>query len=263
MVADHIFFCFQVTVSHFHAISEQLDINELCTIKQKTMKQLIAFQKLCQRTLLATSTCNINQKKESPALKYWVLLFFLSTVIHVSAESNKSRQPWQLVVSTGIHSYYAPVENLKWGQSDFSASLGINKMFGQKQQFAVGVQGQFSQYEFQGDAIGLQLLGQFTPAIFRRIELGIGTGAGYRFSLYRSKPLKWNGADWVDGKSYKGIIQVPVQISVGYRSILFGSCNIRPFAAYQLQALFDYSPDLSPLPDSNLMVGLKIHFSKQ
>lgn len=227
------------------------------------MKQLIAFQKLYQRTLLATSTCNFNQKKESPALKYWVLLFFLSMAISASAESNKSRQPWQLVVSTGIHSYYAPVENLKWGQADFAASLGLNKLLGQKQQFAVGIQGQFSQYEFQGDAIGLQLLGQFTPAIFRRIELGIGTGAGYRFSFYRSKPLKWNGTDWVEGQSYKGIIQVPVQVSVGYRSIRFGSCNIRPFAAYQLQALFGYSPDLSPLPDSNLMVGLKIHFSKQ
>jgi hypothetical protein len=190
-------------------------------------------------------------------------LIILSTVIPVSAENDKTKQPWQLVVSKGIHSYYAPVENLKWGQSKLAASLGINKLLGQKQQFALGIQGQFSQYEFQGDAIGLQLLGQFTPAILRRIELGIGTGAGYRFSFYRSKPLKWNGTDWVDGKSYKGIFQVPVQISVGYRSIRLGSCNIRPFAAYQLQVLFGYSPDLSPLPDSNLMVGLKIYFSKQ
>jgi hypothetical protein len=226
------------------------------------MKQLITFQKLYRCNLLTISSCSINQKKESPTLKYWVLLFILSMAISASAESNKSRHPWQLVVSTGIHSYYAPVENLKWGQADFAASLGLNKLLGQKQQFAVGIQGQFSQYEFQGDAIGLQLLGQFTPAIFRRIELGVGTGAGYRFSFYRLKPLKWNGTEWVDGKSYKGIIQVPVQISVGYRSIRFGSCNIRPFAAYQLQVLFGYSPDLSPLPDSNLMVGLKIHFSK-
>lgn len=227
------------------------------------MKQLITFQKLYGHNLLTILSCSLNQKPEFPKLKYWVLLFFLSLTISVSAENDKTRQPWQFVVSTGIHSYYAPVENLKWGQSDFSASLGINKLFGQKQQFALGVQGQFSQYEFQGDAIGLQLLGQFTPAIFRRIELGIGTGAGYRFSFYRSKPLKWNGNDWVDGKLYKGIIQVPVQISVGYRSIRFGTCNIRPFVAYQLQALFRYSPDVSPLPDSNLMVGLKIHFSKQ
>lgn len=227
------------------------------------MKQFITFQKLCRCNLLTISSCILNQKTEFPKLKYWVLLFFLSLTISVSAENDETRQPWQFVVSTGIHSYYAPVENLKWGQADFAASLGINKLFGQKQQFAVGIQSQFSQYEFQGDAVGLQLLAQFTPAIFRRIELGVGTGAGYRFSFYRSKPLKWNGPDWVEGKSYEGIIQVPVQISVGYRSIRFGSCNIRPFAAYQLQALFGYSPDLSPLPDSNLMVGLKIHFNKQ
>lgn len=227
------------------------------------MKHFFAFQKLYRCMLLATSSCGINKKEESPALKYWVLLFIISIVIPVSAENDERRQPWQLVVSTGIHSYYAPVENLKWSRSDFAASMGLNKLLGQKQLFAVGIQGQFSQYEFQGDAIGLQLMGQFTPTILRRIELGVGTGAGYRFSFYQSKPLKWNGTDWVEGRSYKGIIQMPVQISVGYRSIRMGSCNIRPFAAYQFQALFKYNPDLSPLPDSNLMVGLKIHFNKQ
>ena len=227
------------------------------------MKQFTIFQKLYGYNQLTILSCSLNQKTEFPKLKYWVLLLFLSMAITVSAENNKTRQPWQFIVSTGIHSYYAPVENLKWEQADFAASLGINKLFGQKQQFAVGIQSQFSQYKFQGDAVGLQLLAELTPAIFRRIELGIGTGAGYRFSFYRSKSLKWNGNDWVDGKLYKGIIQVPVQISVGYRSIRFGLCNIRPFVAYQLQALFGFSPDLSPLPDSNLMFGLKFHFNKQ
>ncbi|MFA5330189.1 MAG: hypothetical protein WC384_20510 [Prolixibacteraceae bacterium] len=227
------------------------------------MKQFIIFQKLYGHHQLTILSCGFNLKTEFPTLKYWVLLFFLSLAISVSARNSKTRHPWQFAISTGIHSYYAPVENLKWGQADFAASLGINKLLGQKQQFAIGLQGQFSQYEFQGDAVGLQLLAQFTPAIFRRFELGLGTGAGYRLSLYSSKPLKWNGDQWEKGNSFKGVIQVPVQISAAYRSVKIGSCDIRPFVAYQLQALFGYSPDLSPLPDSNLMFGLKLHFNKQ
>ena len=227
------------------------------------MKQFIISQNLINDNLPKGSCFNLNQRIEFAKKRYWVLLFFLSMAISASAETNKSRQPWQIVVSIGIHSYYAPVEDLKWGRSDFSASVGINKLLGQKQQFALGIHGQFSQYRSQGDAVGLQLLAQFTPVFFGRIELGLGTGAGYRLSFYQNSPLKWDGTDWVEGNPYEGIIQIPVQISVGYRSIRLGSCNIRPFAAYQLQALFGYSPDLSPLPDSNLMVGLKIHFNKQ
>lgn len=193
----------------------------------------------------------------------WMPFILLFMTIQATARNNSSSQPWQFVLSTGIHSYYAPVENLKWGQPDFVASLGMNKLLGQKQNFAIGIHGQFSQYEFQGDAVGLQLLAQFTPVIFRRFELGFGTGAGYRLSLYSTKPLKWDGDKWGNGQGFKGVVQVPVQFSLGYRSVKISSCEIRPFVAYQLQALFRYSPDLSPLPDSNLMFGLKLHFNQQ
>ncbi|MEJ0106542.1 MAG: hypothetical protein WDO19_30130 [Bacteroidota bacterium] len=37
------------------------------------------------------------------------------------------------------------------------------------------------------------MIGQFTPVIADKIELGLGLGAGYRFALYPSSPLSGMG----------------------------------------------------------------------
>jgi hypothetical protein len=104
--------------------------------------------------------------------------------------------------------------------------------------------------------------GQFIPVIFKKnVELGFGTGLGYRFSGYPSQPLKSNGDSWEEGKNFKGIVQIPLQLSAGYRSILISSVSLTPFFSYQLQAMFGYNPDFDPLPDSNFMLGFKFKFN--
>ena len=55
----------------------------------------------------------------------------------------------------------------------------------------------------QGDALFTQLLFNYTPLVAKTIELGIGAGVGYQFSFYPSKPLKWNGTEWGEGKATK------------------------------------------------------------
>lgn len=198
-----------------------------------------------------------NLKKEKSVV--FALLFLLFMQLGVKANINKDL--WQFTLASGIHSYYAPVENLKWDNPAFVVSGGINLLLGQKQLFSAGLHIAYGQNKYQGDAASVQLLGQFLPAIFRKIELGIGTGAGYRFSDYPSSPLKWNGTSWEEAIKYKGIIQIPLQLSAGYRSINIASLKITPFAAYQLQALFGYNPDFVPLPDSSLMFGFKFKFN--
>ena len=200
----------------------------------------------------------LSQKKEKVLLLFLLVVLLLQLTVKVKAADD----PWQYTISSGIHSFYAPVEDLKWNNSGFAISAGVNRLFGQKQFFALGLQAQFAENKIQGNATSLQVLGQFTPVIFNRVELGIGTGAGYRFSRYPSEPLKWNGTSWEKGKSVKGIVQIPLQLSAGYRSIQIASLALTPFISYQLQAMFGYSPDLDPFPDSNLMFGFKFQFSK-
>lgn len=193
--------------------------------------------------------------------RYILLILLLFLFQQLNAKVNDSESTWQYSFSAGKHSFYAPVENLKWDNPGFAISGGINRLLGQKQLFSAGLQLQYGQNKYQGNATNLQILGQFIPVIFKSVELGFGTGLGYRFSLYPSQPLKSNGESWEEGKNFKGIVQIPLQLSAGYRSILISSVSVTPFFSYQLQAMFGYNPDFDPLPDSNLMFGFKFKFN--
>lgn len=199
----------------------------------------------------------LNQRQQKMLLPAVLLIFFLQITTNVKAEKNQ----WQYSISTGVHSFYAPVENLKWDNPAFAVSAGVNRLFGDKHFFSVGLQAEFAANKIQGNATNVQLLGQFTPVLLKRIELGFGTGAGYRFSGYPSDPLKWNGTSWENGKKFKRIVQIPVQLSVGFRSVRVSNLEIIPFVAYQMKALFGYNPDFDPLPDSQIMFGFKFRFN--
>jgi hypothetical protein len=195
----------------------------------------------------------LNQQQE----KLLMLVFLLALFSQFTLKVNAVKNPVQYTISSGIHSFYAPVENLKWDNPAFAVSAGINKILGKKRFFSVGFQAEFAPQTYQGNATSLQLLGQFTPVVFKNVELGIGTGAGYRFSGYPSKTLQWNENTWEEGKKFKGIVQIPVQLSAGFRSIQFSSLGVIPFVAYQMKAMFGYNPDFDPLPDSSIMFGFK------
>jgi hypothetical protein len=60
--------------------------------------------------------------------------------------------PGNTLLSSGVHSFYAPVENLKWDNPGFAVSGGINRLLGQKQLFSAGLQLGYGQNKYQGDA---------------------------------------------------------------------------------------------------------------
>ncbi|MCK3685974.1 hypothetical protein [Maribellus sp. YY47] len=187
-----------------------------------------------------------------------MLLLLLLLLFCISrAEEQVKETKWQFDISTGIHAFYAPVENLKWDNPGLVTSVGLNRMLGQKKVFSVGLQFQYEQSQYLGNASSLQFIAQFLPVILRKIELGVGFGAGYRLSGYPTKTLSWDGDLWEKGKNFKGIFQIPLQFSVGFRSIRLAYFAVTPFIAYQLQALLGYNPDFDPLPDSTISCGFK------
>lgn len=191
--------------------------------------------------------------------QYYTLTIITLLVLFATAGAQKrTDQPWQLDVAAGLHSFYAPVENLHWQRPELVTTAGWGKPLGKKQAFEVTLQLGYARNNYQGDALFLQLLGKYQPLIAQKVEIGLGLGFGYRLALYPSKAQKWNGSEWIAGAPYKGLFQVPAQLSVGYRSLHLDRYEIRPYVAYQLQALLGYNPDMSPLPVSAALLGLKI-----
>jgi hypothetical protein len=180
-----------------------------------------------------------------------------------TACAQRTDQPWQVDVAAGMHTIYAPVKDLKWRRPELLTTVGVGKPLGHKQAFNVTLFLGYARNNYMGDALYLQLLGQYTPLIAGKIEPGIGLGFGYRLALYPSQPHAWDGSQWKAGRPYKGVLQVPVQLSVGYRSIQLQSYEVRPYVAYQLQTLFNYNHDFSPLTVSAGLLGIKVQNSKK
>lgn len=191
--------------------------------------------------------------------RYYAGLAILFLAFQVPGEAQqRTDQPWQFEMAAGIHSFYAPVEGLEPKRPELITMAGWGKPLGKKQVFEISLQLGYARNNYQGDAVFLQLLGKFQPVIAQKIETGIGLGFGYRVALYPSKAQKWNGEEWKAGIPFKGIWQIPMQFSLGWRSLHLEKYEIRPYVAYQLQALLGYNPDLSPFPVSAGLLGIKI-----
>lgn len=184
-----------------------------------------------------------------------ILLVFSITGV---CQNKTTNSKWQLELASGIHSFYAPVQDLKISRPELTMYGGLHRLMGAKQNYGLGVQAGFAKNKLQGNAYFLQVMAHFNSVIASKIEAGAAVGAGYRLAFYPSQSYAHNGDSWSKGQTVKGMLQFPLQLNVGYKSIIIDRYDLIPFMAYQLQVLSGYSPGLSILPVSALSAGIKI-----
>lgn len=172
--------------------------------------------------------------------------------------AQQDRPPLQYDLAVGLHAYYLPALGTRWNGPEPVAFAGIHQPLNRKQSLGLTLRLGYSRGQYQGDALQAQLLFGLAPVLAQHLELGFKLGVGYQFSFYPSPPSRWDEGQWVAGKTGKGVFQAPLQFSLGYRSIHAGRLELQPYLAYQLNVLFGYSPDLSPLPVSNALLGFRI-----
>ncbi|MEJ8844977.1 hypothetical protein WG954_21460 [Lacibacter sp. H375] len=191
-----------------------------------------------------------------------IILSFLFAIGAFNLSAQQHTKPLGYEVAGGLQTYYAPFikATLKGTQPVFMA--GVHQPLNVKNSIGLTLRLGYNRHVQQGDALFTQLLFNYTPLVAKKIELGIGAGVGYQFSFYPSTPLKWNGTEWFEGKAIKAVIQVPAQVSIGYRGIETTKGRFTPYVSYQLNALFNYTPDLTPLPSSFFLLGVKYSAKK-
>jgi hypothetical protein len=92
--------------------------------------------------------------------------------------------------------------------------------------------------------------------VYGEVRLGVGY-------MLASKPsANWVQKDgkWVtDGKRGKGMLAIPVGVSLGYHNHNESNTYVSPFAGYQINFLKGYNKDLPVVPQSLWQVGAGIH----
>lgn len=185
-------------------------------------------------------------------MKRFAILFI---AIVACTASTFAQVGWDVAV--GGQQYYVPINNATVGHWNPQVMAGVNKFINPGSTLSVTLRMTYNRNKYQGDALSWQTLFQFTPVVANHVELGMGLGFGYQVSFYPDKSHRWDGSDWTNGKSAKGVWQVPLQFSLGYRGLESSRGTFTPYLAYNTNFLFRYSPELTPLPSAGFMLGLK------
>lgn len=188
---------------------------------------------------------------------YKSLLLSLLVVGSISTSKAQLFPKNSLEIAAGIQSYYAPLKHFKVQNAQPVFMAGANHTLNTRQNLELGIRLGYNRNKYQGDALYLQAIMRYMPVIARHMQPMIGTGLGYQISFYPSSSLKHDGVNWVQGPKSKGVVQVPLQLGIGYRAIETKEALLTLFIAYHVNALFRYSPDLSPLTSSNFLLGLR------
>nr|WP_294904676.1 hypothetical protein [uncultured Lacibacter sp.] len=192
-------------------------------------------------------------------------LIIILSVLQLTVASTVTAQQQKTLrfeLAAGVQSYYAPFLKSELSGLQTVALAGVHKPLNARNTIGLSFRAGYNRHNKQGDALFTQAVFQYNPVVAKHIEFGIGAGAGYQLSFYPSVPFKWNGTEWVEGKATKGVIQLPIVMSIGYRGIKTKAGLFTPYAAYQINALFRYSPDLTPLPSSYFLLGVKFSSEK-
>ncbi len=179
-------------------------------------------------------------------------IFFANAVIF---NFGYAQVGWDLAV--GGQQYYAPIKNVSVGHWQPQVMGGVNRFINTGNTMSVTLRMTYNRNKYQGDALSWQTLFQYTPIVANHLELGVGMGLGYQLAFYPSQSQKWDGTNWTEGKSVKGVWQIPLQLSLGYRGLEVTRGTFTPYIAYNTNFLFRYSPDLTPLPSAAFMMGVK------
>ncbi|AEE49378.1 MAG TPA: hypothetical protein PLC89_28610 [Haliscomenobacter sp.] len=182
------------------------------------------------------------------------LLFCLTCGLRAEAQ-NLSRTSFDL--SIGLHSFFLPGIGAKFSAPKPIVMLGLYRGLGEKQTVQAGVTLGYSRNAHQGDGLFAQTQIRYEPTLGKSLQPSIGTGIGYQWAYHPSAPREWNGEAWVHGKKFKGVVQVPLRLALGFKGINAGHGQFTPYVAYQTNLLMGYSPDLSPLPVTALVGGFK------
>lgn len=174
--------------------------------------------------------------------------------------SERPIRNWPLMVSLQFHSVSMPFRDLKSTFSNVGISLGTEVNYNRRgnlvQQFQIG----FFRNANAGDGLFATTQAAYRPH-FGPVFTEIKAGLGYNLAFHPNTTLVFKNGEWQPGnQSGKGLLMVPLGISVGYQATR-ARPTFEPFVSYQFVVLQGYNPDVPLLPNQLIQIGSRIHLS--
>lgn len=192
-----------------------------------------------------------------------VMMYLVSAV--AVAQSNLTSQ---LIYSVRLtfQTYGLPFQNIGASFRNVGAAVEVGMPFNKSQVFyqtlSLGYQGH-QQHE---TSIYVNTQFNYRPLRYTAIEPSIAVGIGRMLSFSNSKNPYYSIKDGIWDKSHnqkQGHWQVPVSLSLGYRSGIGSDKTLTPFVGYDIIPVINYNSAFIVLPYSVLSVGTRARFQSK
>ncbi|MFC5412370.1 hypothetical protein ACFPMF_23800 [Larkinella bovis] len=190
------------------------------------------------------------------------LLGSLLGVLPVIAQPNSSPEParrdWPLLVSLQFQSVSMPFRDLKSTFSNVGISLGTEVSYNRRRTLLQQLQLGFFHNRNAGNGLFIATQTAYRSH-FGPVYTELKAGLGYHFAFHPNTTLVFKNGEWrSSGQSGKGMLLVPLGVSLGYQGSKIRPM-FEPFVSYQFLVLSGYNPDVPLLPNQLIQVGSRIH----
>lgn len=167
-----------------------------------------------------------------------------------------------LVVGIQFHSISKPFKNLKQNFANVGFTLGTEIALGSKHNWAQSFQ--LGWYHNKTTGNGFMV---YTQSVYRPYLLGnsfaeVKAGVGWMHSAHPVSTQTFTKGNWtVTGKTGKGMLMIPVGVSLGYNAYSNGT-YVAPSISYQAFVSGPFNKGIPVMLNTVIQAGTRIHLKK-
>jgi len=172
----------------------------------------------------------------------------------------KAYSDFPIIITLQFHAFTLPFRDIKANFSNLGIGVGTEWRLNSE---AHWVQ-QLNLIWYHNKALGNGIT-SFTQAVWRPGLDGdtygeLKAGVGYLYSFRPAPELHQINGKWISsGRQGKGMLAIPVGVSLGY-NMRSTENLVSNFVTYQFLLIKDYNKSIPIVPETLLQVGSRIHF---
>jgi hypothetical protein len=189
-----------------------------------------------------------------------VACLLLAAFGHAAAQSEKEYRNFPLVVSLQFHALSLPFRDVKSNLANVGIGIGTEVSHNGGHNWAQQFSAVWIRNRAVGDGILIHTQTAWRPTLGAGVYTEVKAGAGYLYAFRPTESYQQVNGAWVGvGHKGKGMLAVPVGVSIGYNKYS-SETYISPFVSYQFVVLSGYNKSIPIVPETLLQVGSRIHF---
>lgn len=179
-----------------------------------------------------------------------------------TGDINDHFRNFPIVLTIQFHSLSLPFKDFKSNFSNIGFGLGTEVGLNRKHTWVQQVSAVWYCNKAVGNGLLLYTQTAWRPNLFSNVFTEVKAGVGY---LYAFRPVtsykQVNGTWETVGRKGKGMLALPLGVSIGYHAPYSGKYLFSPFASYQFLILNGYNKSIPVVPETLFQVGSRIQLN--